>query len=537
MCVYKRAVAVMMLLFCVFSGLTAHYLTLAENPASAVVEGQSATTLRVGTVRGNIYDRNGRLLVNDTTEWRLCIAPYTRTMSALAETLPQETFSLLSARLESGRPIVTLADDTFPTVRGVLRFCVPRRYGERVYAPHLVGYLGADGNGAVGMEFAYNTLLQSCNGTVNVTYSVNAAGHLLSDVSPTVTNTLVNASAGIMLTIDRDIQQYAEQVALRDLQKGAVLIAAADTAEILASVSVPTFQPSTVATLLDAADAPLMDRTLQNYNCGSIFKIVSAAAALEAGVPITREYTCNGVSVVNGVRFHCHNRLGHGALNMEHAFALSCNCYFIQLIQDVGAEAMYRTATALGFDRAVIPTENYKTARATIPSLKELKASDAALANLSFGQGALLATPYHMIQTLSAVVNGGELHRPTVVRGTVGVDMSVKAYGITPTQTAFSRETAKKLQQLMVAAVKEGATGEKAMPASGGAGGKTGTAESGWITDSGEMVQNWFVGYYPAENPRYLVAVLAEDSNTTKASAAEVFCCLCDGLYALGKEK
>ena len=532
-----RSVAVMLLLCLVFCGLTVRYLTLAENPAAAVVDGQATTTIQIATVRGSIYDRNGNLLVNDTTELRLCIAPYTRTLSSLSKHLPKDMFLQLSERLEGGRPIVTLADETFPSVQGVRRFYTERRYGERVYAPHLIGYITADSNGAVGIERAYNTLLQACSGELKVTYSVDAAGHLLSDVSPVITDTRHNAVAGVMLTIDRDIQQYAEWIATQTLQKGAILIAAANTAEVIASVSYPSFQPDNVASLLGAADSPLMDRALQNYNCGSVFKIVSAAAALEAGVPITREYTCNGVSVVNGVRFHCHNRLGHGVLNMEEAFALSCNCYFIQLMQDAGANAMYHTATALGFDRAIILADDYKTARATIPSLEELKASDASLANLSFGQGALLATPYHMIQMLSAVVNGGDLYRPTVLRGMVDSNSDVKVIDITPPQTAFSAQTARQLQTLMLAAVKGGATGEKANPIGGGAGGKTGTAESGWITENGESVQNWFVGYYPAEKPQYLVVVLAEDSNTTNVSAADVFRRLCEGLYVLGAEK
>lgn len=529
--VYKRSVLVVMLLFCGFCGLAAQYLSLAENPAAAVVGGQSTTTLKVASARGGIYDRNGRPLLNDTTELRLCIAPYTRTLSLLSERLSSDVFSALSARLEGGRPVVTLADETFPDVRGVRRFYTPRRYGERVYAPHLIGYVSSDGNGAVGLEKAYNDFLNACSGELRITYEINAAGHLLPDAVPVVSNTLAQANAGLVLTLHRDMQQFAEQVAARDLQKGAVLIATADTAEILAAVSVPAFQPLTVASLLNQEDAPLLDRTLQNYNCGSVFKIVSAAAALEAGVPITRKYTCNGACDINGVVFHCHNRLGHGELDMEQAFALSCNCYFIQLMGDVGAKAMYYTATALGFDRAVIPAENYKTARATIPTLEELLASEAALANLSFGQGALLATPYHMIQLLTAVVNDGEMYRPTVVRGTMDAEWAVKEYVITPSQTAFSPSTAAMLRKMMMAAVAEGATGETANPANGGAAGKTGTAESGWITQNGEAVQNWFVGYYPATQPRYLVVVLAEDSNTTNASAAAVFQRLCDGLY------
>ena len=190
-------------------------------------------------------------------------------------------------------------------------------------------------------------------------------------------------------------------------------------------------------------------------------------------------------------------------------------------------------AVDLGFDRAVLPAENYKTARAVLPTLEELQSSAASLANLSFGQGSLLATPYHMIQLLSAVVNDGAMLRPSVVYETTDAEGSVKANGITPAQTTFSPTTAALLRQMMEAAVAEGATGEGASPANGGAGGKTGTAESGWITEKGESVQSWFVGYYPAEAPRYLVVVLAEDFNNTKTSAATVFNRLCDGLYTM----
>lgn len=527
----KRAVGIFFLFFCLFCGLVVQYLSISKNTAAEAVAEQSTATLTVATVRGTIYDRNGYPLVNCGRELRLCVAPYTRTMSALANSLPSEMFLSLSERLKGGRPIVTIADESFPDVRGVLRFHTPLRYGERVYAPHLLGYLNGEGHGVIGLELAYNTLLQNCEGRLTATYEINAAGHLLTDTTPAINDTLTNARAGLVLTLDRDIQQYAEQVAAQTLPKGAVLIADAASAEILAAVSTPSFQPDTIASLLEAADSPLMDRTLCNYNCGSVFKIVSAAAALESGVPISRQYTCHGAYTIDGVTFHCHNRLGHGELGMEEAFALSCNCYFIQLIEAVGAEPLYQTAVELGFDRAVIAAENYKTARATLPSLSELEHSDAALANLSFGQGGLLATPYHMIQMLTAVVNDGVMLRPSVVCGVMDAQGGVKVKDITPPQTAFSPATAALLRELMVAAVGEGATGESAAPANGGAGGKTGTAESGWFTENGETVQNWFVGYYPADRPQYLLAVLAEDYNNTNASAATVFNRLCDGLY------
>lgn len=533
----KRSVGFFVVLLFGFCGLITRFLSLAENAEAATLSGQSTATVTVATARGTIYDRELRPLVNATDETRLCIAPYTRTVAALSKVLPNEVFSLLSERLQGGRPVVSIVDVEPSPVEGVLAFETPVRNGSALFAPHLVGYLSGDGvTGAVGIERAYNEFLSACGGSLTATYEINAAGHLLAEQSPVVTDTLKNADAGVVLTLDRDVQILAESVAKSDLKKGAVVILDANTAEVLAAVSVPSFQPDTVADCLNAADSPLLDRVLCNYNCGSVFKIVSAAAALESGVPPSRRYPCSGSVTVDGITFHCHNRLGHGDLDMTEAFACSCNCYFIQLMQDVGAGALYNMAVTLGFDRAVLLAEDYKTARAVLPTLEELMASRATLANLSFGQGALLATPVHLAQLVQTVVNDGELLRPSVVKGTVDTAGVVTPTEETPPQTAFSALTAATLQQMMVAAVGEGATGEAAAPLNGGAGGKTGTAESGWVTDSGEVVQSWFVGFYPAEQPQYVLAVLAEDSAVTGASAAPVFHRLCDGLYSLSLE-
>ena len=215
---------------------------------------------------------------------------------------------------------------------------------------------------------------------------------------------------------------------------------------------------------------------------------------------------------------------------MTGAFAASCNCYFIQLMQQAGPDALYGMAVNLGFDRPVLPAENYRTARAALPTLEELQASPAALANLSFGQGALLATPYHIAQLVDTVVNGGEVRRPSAVLGTVDPEGSLTPAPDTPPGIGFSPKTAAVLKEMMIAAVGEGSTGAAANPFNGGAGGKSGTAESGWNTAAGRAVQGWFAGFYPAASPRYVITVLAEDCTATGASAAGVFHRLCDGL-------
>ena len=528
----KRSVFFLALLFMGLCGITGHLRVLSAGGAAEAVERQSTVTVTVATARGTIYDRKMRPLVNDGEETRLCIAPLERTLAALSSLMPAESFADLSGRLRGGRPVVVRGEETLSAAPGVLRFRVPVRNGGRLYAPHLVGYLSGDGaTGSVGIEAAYDEWLRACTGEVSVTYSVNAAGGLLGDGTPKIRNSLEESGAGVVLTVDRDIQQMAEEVAEKQLKKGAVVIQDAGTGEVLASVSVPAFQPDTVAQLLESADSPLLNRAFCNYNCGSVFKIVSAAAALEAGVLPAKTYTCEGSITVDGVTFHCHNRLGHGELDMTEAFACSCNCYFIQLMQEVGARPLYDMAVALGFDRAILLGDNCKTARAVIPSLGELTNSPAALANLSFGQGSLLATPMHIGALAQAVVNGGEWLRPSVVRGVSDKYGTLSEAAATPPQTAFSPATAAVLKEMMIAAVGEESTGAAACPLNGGAGGKSGTAETGWFADGREKVQNWFVGFYPAGTPRYVVTVLAEDFGATGASAPAVFHRLCDGLY------
>lgn len=528
----KRSILFFIGLLFVFCGLMVRFFSLSDSRATTVLSGQSTTTVTVATARGTLYDRRLRPLVNTATEIRLCVEPRERTVAALARLLPPETFARLSERLRGGRPVVSLVDAEPALIDGVLSFRTPVRYGDTLFAPHLIGYLAGDGvTGAVGLEKVYDAYLNDCGGALRVTYEINAAGQLLAQRAPVVEDTLSDAAAGLVLTIDRDIQIMAETVAAEQLKKGAVVILDAESAEVLATVSVPSYQPDTVAQQLNDTAAPLLDRTLCNYDCGSVLKIVSAAAALEQGVPSSRRYRCDGRVTVDGVTFHCHNRLGHGELDMSEAFACSCNCYFVQLMQEVGAAPLYYMAVALGFDRAVVLTDNYKTARAVLPTLEELLASRPALANLSFGQGTLLATPVHLARLVQTVVNNGELLRPSVVQGTMNAQGEVTAIGQTPPQSAFSAATAATLRNMMCQATVAGSTGEKARPLNGGAGGKSGTAESGWETADGRAVQNWFVGFYPAEQPRYVVAVLAEDSETTGAQAAPVFRRLCDGLY------
>lgn len=530
----KRALVLFTLLLFILSGVVLQVYRLSDAYLSQAADQQGSVTVKVANSRGTIYDAQLRPLTNAGEEYRLSVTPSPEAIAALSGMLDEEQLAAVSERLQSGKPAVVTLPEIPANLEGSLLFKVPVRYGGRLLAPHLLGYMDGDGlHGLTGVELAFDEYLNSCGGQASVTYSVDAMGKPLQGIAPQVVNTLADAKAGVVLTIDQDIQKIAEEAAKRYMTKGAVVVMEPATGRIAAMVSLPDFQPGTVADSLDAADSPLLNRALCNYNLGSVFKITSAAAALEKGIPISTAFPCNGSVTIGNVTFHCHNRLGHGTLNMQDGFAQSCNPYFIQLMQQAGGSALLGMASNLGFDRSLILADGLKTARATLPTAEELL-SPAAVGNLAFGQGSLLGTPVHVAQMVAAVVNGGEIIRPTILKGYCDKEGRLSEETIEPEQTVFSKQTAQTLKDLMIYAVKEG-TGASAQPtvSAGAAGGKTGTAETGWKSENKAVVQSWFGGFYPAENPKYVIAVIAEDSDNTKGKSSPVFKKICEDIYML----
>lgn len=531
----KRALVLFTLLLFGLSGIVLQVYRLSGNYLSQAAEQQQTITVTVANSRGTLYDSLLRPLVNTKEEYRVSVIPDAQALAVLSKQLTEEELQAVSKRLQTGKPAVVRVQEPIASLSGSSLFKVPVRYDGVLPAPHLLGYMDNDGlHGVSGAELAFDEYLNHCGGAASVTYTVDAMGRPLQGVTPVIQDTLAKAKAGVVLTLDADIQKIAEAAARQYMTKGAVVVMEPSTGRILAMVSLPDFQPDTVSQCVnDETNSPLLNRALCSYNLGSVFKIVSAAAALETGLPVSTSYTCSGSVQIGSNTFHCHNRLGHGTLDLSGGFAQSCNPYFIHLMQKTGGRPLYYMAVSLGFDRSLILAEGLKTARATLPSEAELL-SPAAVANLAFGQGSLLGTPVHVAQMVAAVVNDGQIVRPTILKGYMDEEGRLTEETAAPPQTAFSAETARILRELMIKTVEEG-TGRAARPtdSAGMAGGKTGTAETGWKTENKPVVQSWFGGFYPSENPRYVVAVVAEDADNTQGKSSPVFKAICDELYML----
>lgn len=509
---HKRVVTLYAVTAVFFMMVLLRVFTVSSGTQFAEAAQQNSTlSLQIPESRGIFYDCNGEPLIGGQDGYLAAVSPEPEAATALADVLgPQEMDNVLD-RMGEGKPFL-LKIPTSVSAPGLVLFPSYSRYEDGQTVNHLLGYTdNTRQQGLSGLEKAYDSFLTGALPGGKIVYSVNALGRPLSGISPQVENTRTELKKGIKLTLDKDIQSIAQKAADEYIPSGAVVVLEVPTGKIRASVSTPSFTMDTLADAMNSQDAPLVNRALQNYNVGSSFKLVTAAAALEAGYTIEWEHECTGSVDVAGVVFHCYNNNTHGNLTMEGALAKSCNTYFISLARVIGYEPILSMAKRLGFGSSLQLCSGISTPQGVLPT-ENVLASPAAVANFAFGQGDLLATPMQMASLVNCIASDGILTTPSLVECFIEEDGEETQVAQVDGLQAVSPDIARTLQKMMAAPLSYG-TATTAMPDSGGAGGKTATAQTGIFNEEGEPVnQSWFVGYFPYENPQYAVAILAEDT-------------------------
>jgi len=488
---------------------------------------QSRYTVTLAATRGTIYDRSMRPLAGEKNEYRAVITPSEETVEYVTRTFEQEQLFPIGEKLTGSAPFMISVDDASAAGTGVDVFGVPTRYGRRI-ADHVIGYVNYDGKGVSGAERAFDDYLSQHSGTLKATYTVDARGRSLSGIEPEVVDSTSASKAGAVLTIDADVQMIAQTAAEKYIEKGAILVLDAHTAQIIACVSVPSFDPENIAESLGDSDAPLINRGFSRYDVGSVFKLVVAGAALESGVPSSFSYNCTGYVQIGNNVFNCSNRSGHGEICMEEAVAYSCNTYFIELAKQTGGEAILDFARDLGMGSAVEICDGWMTDKGILPDIKELQ-NPAALANLSFGQGNLMMTPLHVASLICSIANEGEMTEPSIFMGYSDMHGTLSEIPPKESRRVMSRETAWQLREYMRACVVYG-TGKNTETERVGCAAKTGSAQTGIKSDGHEIIQAWYTGFFPYEEPKYVCVVLVEDGESGAVSAGPVFAFIADSL-------
>ncbi|HMO95460.1 MAG TPA: penicillin-binding protein 2, partial [Tepidiformaceae bacterium] len=322
----------------------------------------------------------------------------------------------------------------------------------------------------------------------------------------------------VMLTLDPAAQAAA--AGALGARTGAVIALDPATGEILAMVSVPTYDPGNLGTfgeqLLTDPNAPLLNRTTQGqYAPGSTFKSVTAIAALATGLmtPET-EVECPGEIVIDGFPISCRNTpQGVGTYPFRHAFTYSVNAIFAQVGVSLGWGNLAEQAAALGVGKEV------PFSLATAPGQLHAPGSEldrVLLASTAFGQGELLVTPLQLALITAAIANGGEMPAPRLALAEVSGDRVVRELDPASSRTVLSAGVAVDMQDFMRSVIAVGQASGLSIPGVQVAG-KTGTAEAGDGTSHA-----WFIGYAPAEAPRVAIAVVVERAGQGGVIAAPI---------------
>ncbi len=531
----KRTVFLFCFMLSCFTALIFRLYDIAENKAE-IYAAETTNSYRVilDKSRGMIYDRNVEPLVSNEKRYKVAVLPSIQSKSYLHSVLSTEEFEKINQKFAEGKPFTFETENYIAETNDVKIYLIRKRYSDNPLAVHFIGYCDPSlTNGISGIEKAYDDVLSAQSATLSLSYPIDAAGRALTGVEPTVSAKGYKTVQGIALTLDTGIQKIAESAAMILPGNGSILITDVQNGEVLAGVSMPEYNRADIASSINSNDSALLNRNLCAYNIGSTYKLIVSAAALSKGISSSFSHNCSGNLEIDEMPFHCHKEDGHGFLNMKTAFANSCNPYFIRLGLTVGKERLISMSSAMGLGKPITLCDGIATAAGNLPSADEIGYS-GDLANISFGQGALMATPVHIAKLVSIIANGGYLVEPSLIYGEVNADGNIIRSQSTGSKTrVLNSEVAEAIQQYMIYTVTAG-TGRSAAPKMLGAGGKTASAETGWAVNGETLVQAWFSGFYPANKPKYAIVVLCEGGNSGAASCGPVFKKICDLLYENG---
>ena len=396
-----------------------------------------------------------------------------------------------------------------------------RVYPYNELASKVLGFTGADNQGILGLEAKYDTYLLGTNGQI---LTLSDAGGI--EIKGSREDRILPVDGqDLYTTLDVNIQKYATQLAWETMVKKeakqvSIIVMRPDNGEILAMANVPeynlnspyelNYEPDEEEAQKDKMD--LLNNMWRNfcindtYEPGSIFKTVTATAALETGVVgLNDSFTCSGATVVSDRRIRCHKTTGHGTQDFTHTVYNSCNPAFVEWGRRVGTDNMYLYMGKLGLlAKAGIDLSG----EAGTIIHKQENVGAVELATMSFGQSFQI-TPVQMLRAVSAIVNGGRLVTPHFGLYTGSSDGSVvNEFAYSTQDEAISSQTSETMKKILEGVVSEGG-GTKAYIDGYSIGGKTATSQK-LPRGSGKYISS-FIGFAPADNPQVIAMCLIDE--------------------------
>ena len=566
-----RLVALLLCGIC-FAGLIArlYWLQLAAGDwYTRRALGQQLRDTVVPADRGRIYSADGVLLAANSSCWTLRASP--REMPAdklelaahgLAQILELDDAALLEKFRDRASNDCLLRYRVERSMADAVRdFCEEnsitgirinqdskRWYPQGEFLASVLGFTNVDNAGVSGLELEYNEQLTGQNGVVLT--AVNAWGYTLEQSYETEQFPVEGSS--LWLTIDANIQHYLENALNYAVQEHHVaaravgIVLDVNTGAVLAMSTTPAYDPNQPRVLYDEAARAAVDAlsgeqraaALQLaqqtqwrnkavsdlYEPGSVFKLITCAAALDAGA-ITRNssFYCGESISVAGTRFHCANHKRHGTQTVTQALENSCNQSFIQIGARLGKETFCDYFAAFGLREPTgidLPAEPKKSLHYTADRMGPVE-----LASCAFGQSSKISY-LEMAAAVCAVVNGGKLMQPYLVSDILAPDGTVLEHrDPVCKQQVIQPETSAVMREMMEAVVLYGG-GRNAQISGYRVGGKSGTSQKLDSADEKARIAS-FVAVAPIDDPQFLCLVCLDEPHSWTTAGGSLSAPVC----------
>ena len=539
----KKAFVAFMVCFAAFLGLAGRLVYLMVYSSAYYSEAADELHQRERSIkakRGRILDASGNVLADNRTVCTVSVIHNQITdpdsvVEVLAKELELEE-DYVRERVEKYSAIERIKSnvdkETGDAIRayGLSGVKVDEDY-KRYYpfdslASRVLGFTGGDNQGIVGLEVKYEEYLEGEPGTI---LTVTDARGIEVDEQGESRQEPVDGD-DLYISMDLNIQQYANQLAeqvmaAKEAESVSILVMKPDNGEILAMVNVPEFnlndpftlpEETDTAGLSDEEEQDLLNQMWRNpcisdtYEPGSVFKTITAAAALEEGV-VTMEdtFNCPGYVMVEDRRIRCHKTTGHGTQTFVEATMNSCNPVFVTVGLRLGAENYYRyfeqfnLLEKTGVD---LPGE----AGTIMHKVEDIGAVE--LATISFGQS-FQVTPIRLAATISSLINGGNAVTPHFGVKTVDAQGNVTNRFEYPVEEGVvSEDTVEKLRYMLEQVVENGG-GHNGYVEGYRVGGKTATSQT-LPRGSGRYIAS-FMGFAPADDPKVLAMAIITNPQGT----------------------
>ena len=531
--------------------------------------GQQLRNTIVPADRGRIYSADGVLLAANSSCWTLRASPrempedkLSLAAHGLAEILELDEAALLEKfrdrrsndcllRYRVQREMADRVRD-FCEANGITGIRIQqdskRWYPQGEFLASVLGFTNVDNAGVSGLELRYDDLLTGENGVVRT--AVNAWGYPLAQSYET--ERFPTEGDGLRLTIDANIQHYLENalnyaVLEHHVSARAVgIVMDVNTGAVLAMSTTPAYDPNQPRVLYDkdaraavealsgTARAAALQQAQQTqwrnkavsdlYEPGSVFKLITCAAALDAGaIQKNSSFFCGESISVAGTRFHCANHKRHGAQTVTQALENSCNQSFIQIGARLGKDAFCRYFAAFGLREATgidLPAEPKKSLYYTADRMGPVE-----LASCAFGQSSKISY-LEMAAAVCAVVNGGRLMQPYVVSDILAPDGEVIDH-LAPVcvRRVLQEDTSRIMREMMESVVLHGG-GRNAQIAGYRVGGKSGTSQKLDSADETARIAS-FVAVAPIDDPQFLCLVCLDEPHSWTTAGGSLSAPVC----------